>query len=629
MALAKYRNVLQDRSGNTISGAVVSVFIHGTATAASLFSDVLGTSPILGNTVLTDANGTFQFYVEQGRYDMTFSLGSASIGDDLDVSIVAPSFSREVSVERYNAKPTASAAYNADAIQDCVSSNPRSLIIVPGRYAIDDEIIVTDPITTLAGNGIDASMLRQTNAAKGGLFFNFPISFGQPTGGGVKGMTVEAGAGFSTGSFYGTGSTGSAIKVRNASDNFEVESVSVHNFTRGYELLHCWNTRWNDLRALFCIGEALLIDQDNGNIGAGNTFESFKFSNNGISGGAGTSVGMRIRATGGEWMWGGDITKFFNGVLVDPASAQQQALYLFFDTILADTCTGDGWVFDGTNRPVWSHRLNNCWGAYNDGAGIVVKGSNSDSVRINGGAWRENALHNIWLRGGVNHAVGGPAEIASAGRGNPGVYHGIQIDANVSRWHVSGVRSGNFASLLNTQQNGINISAGTSSGWSVTNCDLSGNLNFPLSNGSSSLDFVASGNLPRTSQGVNATEAQTLSGASCTAINPGGVETERYLGPGGHFPFARDSCWIVVKPGVVLSIWAAVSTAPGTGETFTYELWKNGASTGLSFVISGSGLVGSATTPAITVTPTDSLELKLVASAGSAASKHRYFISLQ
>jgi hypothetical protein len=71
-----YRDVIQDRAGNTL-GASVSVTLAGTATAASLYADKGGQTALPSNTVSTNSDGEFSFYIDAGAYDLTVTVGSA------------------------------------------------------------------------------------------------------------------------------------------------------------------------------------------------------------------------------------------------------------------------------------------------------------------------------------------------------------------------------------------------------------------------------------------------------------------------------------------------------------------------------------------------------------------------
>jgi hypothetical protein len=66
--MQRYQNTAQDALGNIIQGMTVSVFLTGTQTLASLFSDNVATPK--PNPTQTDALGNFFFYAANGRYDV-------------------------------------------------------------------------------------------------------------------------------------------------------------------------------------------------------------------------------------------------------------------------------------------------------------------------------------------------------------------------------------------------------------------------------------------------------------------------------------------------------------------------------------------------------------------------------
>ena len=80
-----YRDVVQDRSGNVIGGAIVTVIDHSSGQSAPLYSDANGSIPL--TSVITDTNGTFSFYVASGRYDITVSKNGIVLSSVSDVFI--------------------------------------------------------------------------------------------------------------------------------------------------------------------------------------------------------------------------------------------------------------------------------------------------------------------------------------------------------------------------------------------------------------------------------------------------------------------------------------------------------------------------------------------------------------
>ncbi len=69
-AMEHYTNVLQDQNGRAISGATVSVYLAGTTTLASIYSDNGSTAK--SNPFTTSLDGVVSFYAADGAYDVTY-----------------------------------------------------------------------------------------------------------------------------------------------------------------------------------------------------------------------------------------------------------------------------------------------------------------------------------------------------------------------------------------------------------------------------------------------------------------------------------------------------------------------------------------------------------------------------
>lgn len=68
--MPKYRDVVLNRRGDAITGATVTVYLEGTSTKASLFTDA-ALSVSKDNPVTTNAWGEFDFYIASGTYDLS------------------------------------------------------------------------------------------------------------------------------------------------------------------------------------------------------------------------------------------------------------------------------------------------------------------------------------------------------------------------------------------------------------------------------------------------------------------------------------------------------------------------------------------------------------------------------
>jgi hypothetical protein len=76
-------------AGTPVDNASVSVYLHGTQTLATIYSDNGITQA--ANPLTTDVNGAFSFYAADGRYDLTVSgtnLTSLNLNDVLLVDVL-------------------------------------------------------------------------------------------------------------------------------------------------------------------------------------------------------------------------------------------------------------------------------------------------------------------------------------------------------------------------------------------------------------------------------------------------------------------------------------------------------------------------------------------------------------
>lgn len=511
------------------------------------------------------------------------------------------------------------------AIQALINTGVKRIRFPAGTYKISDDITITAPVI-LEGDGAKNTVIRQTGAAKNGILFDFPTLV---QGGGISGITIEAGAGFLTSGFTGSGSTGVGLRVQKSNGRFYARDFGVNNFDTGLSVLGCWYPQFKSFDILGCTTVGLLVAASGATIGGGWLFSDGKISNFGFTGTNTASYGIQVTASGGGWFKAIDVTSFNKNISLKP-TATEAVLYVFFSDVLGDTAVTNNWEFDGTSNILSSITMSNCWGAYStSGSGVVFKGANLNSIKWVGGSIRENGTHGAHLQGGVNVQLMG-VEIASNSKATANTSVGVMVDAGVSEWSVIGCRIGNFASIFTGHAENIMIAAGASQNFRIIANDLrlSGSGKVQLANGSSTLNFIIKDNLPLQSTGVNASSRTGLSaGSGGTGVAAGSTG---YLGPSGYMANVNDSPFVAAKIGVVTGFFAASVAAPGAAQTFTYTVYKNGVATSMTGQISGDAAfsVGS-TANGFNVAPTDTITMQLVTSAGATATKHRFVIYLE
>jgi len=83
--MKKYSDSVANTSGKAIPGATIAVYLNGTTTLASIFSDRYG-AIAQTNPITADATGAFGFYCVDGRYDIYVSganFGAKTVSDIL------------------------------------------------------------------------------------------------------------------------------------------------------------------------------------------------------------------------------------------------------------------------------------------------------------------------------------------------------------------------------------------------------------------------------------------------------------------------------------------------------------------------------------------------------------------
>jgi hypothetical protein len=395
------------------------------------------------------------------------------------------------------------APINDAAIAAAIASSAASgggRVLVPSRLAISAAIqLPTDAGVVLQGEGRGASVIRQVNGTAGGVVCVWDGEFSfKNRGGGIRNITIESGDGFVSSGSMGPGSTGTGISAARTNPAFVVEDFGVHNFANPLTVEGGWYSKfWNGELSYFA-GKGVLLTKHagSGDVGAGRSFRGLKISNNGYTGSKAASVGHNIRASGGDFLDEIDITSCGRGLVVDPAEGDW-VLYGFLSKVLVDTSLEDGAVFDATLGKIMSMEFDQFWAAYNGGNGATIKGTviNLDGLRFNSSRFRENGKHGADLQGGSFVRWRG-GEFNSNGQSAANTFDGLHVAANVNNFSADAIESGNRASTLPDRQRcGVKIEVGGSFGWAVRNSDLRNNLTAALANGSTSSNFVATGNI--------------------------------------------------------------------------------------------------------------------------------------
>lgn len=190
-------------------------------------------------------------------------------------------------------------------------------------------------------------------------------------------------------------------------------------------------------------------------------------------------AGVQVVQSGGLWMTDCDITLCQNGMLINPQSGQE-VQFLFLKNVTCDTSSNNGWtvVPDGTGFVAGMNMIG-CWGASSVNSGMLF--APTDGAIIDG-VWMSTpqVVNNSGI--GINiSGAGGPVKNFNITGGcvsgnsvtSPLAHDGIVIGVGCSNITLNGMRVGPSQNLGgDSQNNQINVLAGTQSDINITNCDV-------------------------------------------------------------------------------------------------------------------------------------------------------------
>lgn len=190
--MRNFTDVVQDRLGNALAGASVTVKLAGTATLATIYpSDagsaylpVSGVSAIAGSVVTTDVNGRYTFYAADGRYDLVVS-GSGIVTTTLsDIGDGNDEFSQKITSVGTGLQIPSTITVEQDAYSGGVNEYP------------------TGPATKTQFQPIRFNLIGRTVGERKGIQ-GFVQSYGKGDNIGIMASTYDFG-GYSTGGDEGS-----------------------------------------------------------------------------------------------------------------------------------------------------------------------------------------------------------------------------------------------------------------------------------------------------------------------------------------------------------------------------------------------------------------------------------------
>ncbi|MCM2495715.1 hypothetical protein ACVCIH_27845 [Burkholderia glumae] len=556
----------------------------------------------------------------------------------------------QVRVSRWNVDPNQSAAANNAGMQRAIAAkgSKACFVFAEGDYHFSDKIpTIAGMISYFRGDGTGVTRFVQDNLKSDLLEFNL----GYAQGGGIEGITltsnVEPGE---------QGSSGVALRVTNANDNFFARHFEILSYDQGVELNGSYQPSFKDGRILYFGKFGIHMTPYTGGTTetAGSKWDELKISNYGYTGPSPeNSIGLFIEQGSGEFFSRFDITQTGRGVVVKAPSGSW-GRFLKFREVLSDTSLFEGWTFDGTLGQIVDVRMTDCYSAGSGGgvfrpngstrgAGLLTIGPNLDDLSWLGGEIRDNDCGGWDHRGGTNCRLGGQVSITRNSRRvvmpfdvNPpssfsNVYPGVIARAGVSYWALDGATIGNASlGVFNVEQaEAVVIEQGASRGFKIQNCTLDnpGTGKLPIANGSTTNDWIIKDNSPLQTLGVNTSTRWSI---QCKSIGTIAASAIAYIGPNGQFVSVWSDPYIAEMAGIVTELYASCLDAPGDGETFTYTVFLNGYPTSIAGTITGNAKRSIYIT-GITVRylTQDQLSLEVKTSSGARVTSHQAYYSLE
>ncbi len=171
-----------DQSGAVIAGAQVAVYIAGTTTLATLYSDN-GVTPRANPIVVVPSDGSYTYYAANGRYSEVISASGFTFGGSQTNDLVlfdpqsnefnvkdAPYYAKGDNSTDDTAAILAAITAAGAAAQSLTPAGGQLVGTVPlvvfpsGIYKISDHLVPTSGYVRIAGRG--NPIINQTNAAK-------------------------------------------------------------------------------------------------------------------------------------------------------------------------------------------------------------------------------------------------------------------------------------------------------------------------------------------------------------------------------------------------------------------------------------------------------------------------------
>lgn len=234
----------------TYPGCTVTVYVTGSSsTKASIFSDDNGTA--LANPFISSINGTWFFYVSDGRYDIQLSgagITTTTAGDQqaLDYRYISPlngAVARLLKAKEGDITSVKDFGAMGDGTTDDTTAwqaaiNSGQPIRCPAGTYIVQTVTINNPDTEIYGYGMGECILQAKTAGVGSVF-DFATNSGHNL---VRDLTINA-----NGANYGIKCESSAC-FQNKYIDVEVYGATGTPGTGIYNTSNCYSQEWRGMR---------------------------------------------------------------------------------------------------------------------------------------------------------------------------------------------------------------------------------------------------------------------------------------------------------------------------------------------------------------------------------------------
>jgi len=476
-------------NGTGIGGATPSTGAFTTLSASSTvsgtgFSNYLASPPAIGGTAA--AAGSFTaLSASTANPNLLYNQGGTGAVNRSYQS----KFQESLSVKDFGATGNGSTDDTSSiqaAVNAACSAGGAVVNVPPGTYKIASTVTINCSYVTLRGAGKNVSTFASSSTTADTLVI------GSTAPSAIQDVYV-----------YGlafvpsvTKTAGFEIHVAGNNSTIELADIIINGGFSGIELDSYGSAIIYKVHNVYfqnISGQALIVGTTNGllqdlyawDLGFGNCGGAMLFQN-----------------VSGFFLWDIDaVSSSGNAIQFAPGNGQK-AIFGFFDTVLADTTTGIGWLFQpsGTGA-VGNIVCTKCWSAGSTGvAGVYINGANVNGITWDAGIVRNNQQHGIWLNAGTNVVINS-SQIFNNSLAGSGSYQGIVVSSGFTGFTITNNISGQggydaIAGGTNKQAYGLLItSSSTTNNFIVTGNRFPGNVTAGSNNGSTGANQVFTNNL--------------------------------------------------------------------------------------------------------------------------------------